>query len=75
MRNINMHVVGWILLFAACSATTSAAKSLEDIYSPTIVGVPPADAVLGLCKMPDGKIRHYNYGGQAENWVNTKGCE
>lgn len=67
MRNINMHVVGWILLFAACSAATSAAKSLEDIYSPTIVGVPPADAVLGLCKMPDGKIRHYNYGGQAEN--------
>ena len=67
MININMYGIGGILLFAACSAAASAAKSLDDIYSPTVVGVPPADAVYGLCKMPDGKIRYYNYGGQAEN--------
>ncbi len=42
-------------------------NGLDKIYSPKVVGVPPADAVSGLCTMPDGKIRHYNYGGQPEN--------
>lgn len=59
------------LTLAACAAhfacALGAPKSAEEIFAPTVTGVPPADAVMGLCKMPDGKIRHYNYYAQPEN--------
>lgn len=29
---------------------------------PVIVGTPPSDAFIGLSRMPDGELRHYNYG-------------
>ncbi len=32
---------------------------------PLVVGVPPSDAYIGLSLMPDGEIRHYNYGEQS----------
>ncbi|MGL4292915.1 MAG: sialidase family protein [Bacteroidales bacterium] len=34
--------------------------------TPHVVAKPPSDAYIGLSKMPDGEIRHYNYGEQAE---------
>ncbi|MBY5944185.1 sialidase family protein [Photobacterium rosenbergii] len=36
--------------------------SVEDIQSPQIVGVPPADAGRGLVRVSDNEIRHYNGG-------------
>lgn len=44
-------------LFAAATAQT-----LDSIFAPTVVGIPPSDAYIGLAKMPDGELRHYNYG-------------
>lgn len=62
-----------LLLTAVCAAQFAGARETpkrpEDVFAPAVVGIPPADAVSGLCKMPDGKIRHYNYGGQPENAV------
>ena len=62
-----------LLLTAVCAAQFARAsetpKRPEEVFAPAVVGIPPADAVSGLCKMPDGKIRHYNYGGQPENAV------
>lgn len=82
MKEINIYYVAGLILFLFSisgapaepsvergTAGAGGAKSLGGIYSPVIVGVPPADAVSGLCEMPDGKIRHYNYGGQAENLI------
>ena len=61
-----------LFLLAVCAAFACASetpKRPEEVFAPAVVGIPPADAVSGLCKMPDGKIRHYNYGGQPENAV------
>ena len=56
------------LLFLAFSASAAAQKprSIAEVWAPTVVGVPPSDAYVGLSKMPDGELRHYNYGEQAE---------
>ncbi len=56
---------------ALCAAPACGAirEDAGKIRAPKVVGVPPADAVFGLCSMPDGQIRHYNYGGQPENGV------
>ena len=37
-------------------------NTLKDVFAPVIVGIPPSDAYTGLSLMPDGEIRHYNYG-------------
>lgn len=44
------------------------ASSIKEgkILPPTVVAIPPSDAYIGLSRMPDGEIRHYNYGEQAE---------
>lgn len=34
---------------------------LSDIFAPTVVAVPPADAVFDLCRTADGEIRHYGW--------------
>ena len=34
---------------------------LSDIFAPTVVAVPPADAVSDLCRTADGEIRHYGW--------------
>ncbi len=59
----------WILsvVFAAMSLQQLAfadtdpetLKTLERIYAPQVVGVPPENACRGLMVMPDGEIRHY----------------
>lgn len=37
-------------------------RSIDEVYAPVIVGTPPCDAYIGLSQMPDGELRHYNYG-------------
>lgn len=41
-------------------------KSAAEVFAPVIVGRPPCDAYIGLLRMDDGEIRHYNYGGSRE---------
>lgn len=56
------------ILFAACAleAAAVAPTSLDSVYSPMVVAVQPSDSYIGLSKMPNGELRHYNYGEQAE---------
>lgn len=35
-------------------------------FAPRFVGRPPSDALMGLCHLPNGDFRHYNYGLQAD---------
>jgi len=37
-----------------------------EVFAPVFVARPPSDAYIGLCKLPDGEIRHYNYGEQRD---------
>jgi len=37
-------------------------NDLKNIYEPVIVGIPPANAYIGLLRLENGEIRHYNYG-------------
>jgi len=39
--------------------TPEESRMLQSIYEPTVVGVPPADARVSICVMPDGEIRAY----------------
>ncbi len=53
------------LSILCCFSLTTAGQTshnLKDVYEPVIVGIPPSDAYIGLSKMPDGELRHYNYG-------------
>ena len=58
----------WTLTLGACTLLASAAaqnprpNTIDSIHAPVVVGIPPCDAFIGLCLMPDGEIRHYNYG-------------
>ena len=51
-----------ILSLCCASLHAQSPKNLNDIFSPTIVGTAPSDAYIGLARMPDGELRHYNYG-------------
>ncbi len=51
-----------LLVLSMCSV--SIAQPLSDVYAPRVVGVPPSDAYIGLSRLADGEIRHYNYGEQ-----------
>lgn len=46
----------------------SPARSIdyEEIYAPVFVGRPPSDAYIGLSRLEDGEIRHYDYGEQSQ---------
>ncbi len=60
-------MIAIILLLSCCNWTIGAQqspRSIQDIFEPCIVGVPPSDAYIGLSLMSDGEIRHYNYGEQ-----------
>ena len=60
------------LLVAAFTCSLCFAQnmpSLDDVFAPVITGTPPSDAYIGLSLMPDGEIRHYNYG---ENFNNEQ---
>lgn len=60
-------VITAIMLSAALNVYGQDSKiEFKDIYAPVIVGVPPSDAYIGLSRMEDGEIRHYNYGERGE---------
>ena len=40
--------------------------SQSRVFAPRFVGRPPSDALMGLCRLPNGELRHYNYGLQAD---------
>src|SRR5690554_1472709 len=44
------------LLITACGT------KLSKVHEPTIVGSPPHNAFVGLVRLDNGEIRHYNYG-------------
>lgn len=50
-------------LFVSCCISVNL---LAQQAAPYVVAKAPSDAYIGLSKMPDGEIRHYNYGEQAE---------
>ncbi len=60
------------LIFSICIAGTMFVQQAigqnkpDAILSPRIVGIPPSDAFIGLSRMADGEIRHYNYGAHPE---------
>ncbi len=47
-------------------APTEPGHFLDSIYAPVKVAAGPSDAYIGLSVMPDGELRHYNYGEQAD---------
>ena len=40
-------------------------STIDSVYAPIKVGVPPSDAYIGLSRLETGEIRHYNFGEQA----------
>lgn len=65
-----MKLISLSLIVAGLSLTagaqTPAPATLNDVWAPVKVATPPSDAYIGLSKLDDGEIRHYNYGEQAE---------
>lgn len=63
-----IYVLSTVLSFCCTQPAKSQNKvnDIESVYAPIIVGVPPSDSYIGLSLMPDGEVRHYNYGEQAE---------
>lgn len=41
-------------------------RSINQVHAPMVVATAPADAYIGLAKMPNGELRHYNYGEQTD---------
>ena len=59
MKRINHLFTGLLIIsfvFAACGSQPS------KVYQPTVVGSPPNNAFVGLVRLDNGEIRHYNYG-------------
>lgn len=52
--------------FSLPTKPLTADSRLDSVYAPVVVGIPPCDAYIGLSLMPDGEIRHYNYGAQPD---------
>lgn len=55
-----------MMAWAATAPARELPLSIDSVYSPVVVAAGPSDAYIGLSLMPDGEIRHYNYGEQAE---------
>ena len=59
------------ILLAALLGTTIGIQAqhvpstIDSVFAPIKVGVPPSDAYIGLSKLETGEIRHYNFGEQA----------
>ena len=59
MKRINILIAVLLVfsfLFTACNNPSS------KVYEPTLVGSPPDNAFVGLVRLDNGEIRHYNYG-------------
>lgn len=50
----------------ACNPLPRQGGFLDSIHAPVKVTTGPSDAYIGLSMMPDGELRHYNYGEQAD---------
>lgn len=57
-------LVMWAAL-CVCAGLFAQPASLDEVYEPVVVGTPPSDAYIGLSLLPDGELRHYNYGEHA----------
>lgn len=64
-KAVKFLLLGNIICQSVYSQNTDV-KTIDDIFAPHIVGIAPSDAYVGLCKMPDGELRHYNYGEHSE---------
>ena len=59
MKHIKFLIVGLVIssfMFTACKSQSG------KVYEPTVVGSPPDNAFVGLVRLENGEIRHYNYG-------------
>lgn len=69
MRISFLFVAGSIICASAAiaaerpDAARIGPKTLDDIYTPVVVGTPPVNAFNGLFRCPDGEIRHYGNDG------------
>ena len=59
MKDIKFLIAG---LFLVSFVFTACIGGPDKIYDPTVVGSPPNNAFVGLVKLDNGEIRHYNYG-------------
>lgn len=56
----------YLMSLAAATAAAGVPQTLDSVSAPVVVAAGPSDAYIGLSRMPDGELRHYNYGEQAE---------
>ena len=60
------HLLSTALIYASLSVQAQHIPStIDSIFAPVRVGTPPSDAYIGLSRLEDGEIRHYNFGEQA----------
>lgn len=64
MKKIKYTAISFLMFAFSISAQNVSFDKV--IMEPTVVGVPPSDAYIGLSLLETGEIRHYNYGEQAE---------
>lgn len=55
LKHLGIYLICF-LLFNACG------NRLRKINEPVVVGAPPYNAFIGLTRLDNGEIRHYNYG-------------
>ena len=46
-------------------------STIDSIFAPVKVGIPPSDAYIGLSKLESGEIRHYNFGNRLHRVIST----
>lgn len=56
IRFLVATIIVFSLFLSACSS------QLSKVYEPKVVGSPPDNAFVGLVRLENGEIRHYNYG-------------
>lgn len=63
-----MKAVAIAVCLNLASATMMALPpAIDSVFAPVKVASGPSDAYIGLSLMPDGELRHYNYGEQASS--------
>ncbi len=55
LKYLRAFLISFLLL-------TGCDNPLSKVYEPAIVGSPPNNAFIGLVRLDNGEIRHYNYG-------------
>lgn len=54
-KYLGIFLISFLLL-------TGCDNQLSKVFEPTIIGSPPYNAFIGLVRLENGEIRHYNYG-------------